>query len=41
MAFGAAARLGARVVQVLRMITAVGLLGFGLYQIARGAAALL
>jgi threonine/homoserine/homoserine lactone efflux protein len=41
MAFGVAVRLGARVVRVLRVITAVGLLGFGFYQIARGAGALL
>lgn len=39
--FGLAAQLGARVVRVLRVITAVGLLGFGIYQIVAGATAVI
>ena len=39
--FGLAARLGRRTVRILRVVTAAGLLGFGLYQIARGLTALL
>lgn len=39
--FGMAARLGRRAVRVLRLITAAGLLGFGIYQVVRGAAGLL
>jgi threonine/homoserine/homoserine lactone efflux protein len=39
--FGMAARLGRRTVRVLRLITAAGLLGFGIYQVVRGAAGLL
>jgi threonine/homoserine/homoserine lactone efflux protein len=39
--FGLAARLGPRTVRILRVVTAAGLLGFGLYQVVKGLTALL